>query len=519
MTTLVRFACEAVAECDEYAVSIPAETRGAVFAAAGAWAAALRAASDAPTGREQPPRRRPGRPPPPPPSSSPSRASARRPRPGRARLPSPTRSRAPPRAQSVRTTPRPASPRPRRSSPPSRPRPPRARRPGWPPPRRRRGRARASVRARRSVSSPSPRRTRARVVGRARGGPAAWMRLREDVASDAGWAGRRAPPGAALVAAHVDACRAALEAATARDAPPPDKRLLGATLAEAVGLCVRAFEEVGEGAEDEDGDADEGDEDTGSGSDSDSDSDSDSEDPAARAAALVEGETEAEMLERYAEVARELAASAAARARTRTGGGRGWLGDVDDAFDGVLEGASNKPTKYGRRLGARRGEALRRVGEAVARRGPPARLVALVDAAHGAVRRSRRAGRAREERRRRVREGVERARARAPLLSSTRARTDFKRFMSTLLVREFIDPFGAALSRGERDRAERSPERARSTVLFRVREAVRRSFPRERSPLPSRPPRAAGSSPRRVAASRRARSAPCCASPAGCSAA
>ena len=211
------------------------------------------------------------------------------------------------------------------------------------------------------------------------------MRLREDVASAAGWAGEKDAAGrGALVAAHVDACRAALEAATARDAPPPDKRLLGATLAEALGLCVRAFEEGGEGAEDEDEDEDEGDEDTGSGSDSDSDSDSDSEDPAARAAALVEGETEAEMLERYAEVARELAAS---------GGGAGEdedeaadedaLGDVDDAFDGVLEGASSKSADEVSSDDSARDAARRFAAWAKRWRdggASGARLVALVDA-------------------------------------------------------------------------------------------------------------------------------------------
>ncbi len=122
--------------------------------------------------------------------------------------------------------------------------------------------------------------------------PAGWMRARDDAASAAGWS----PVGAdgALLAAHVDACVSMLRGATRPGAGAPDKRLLGATLTEAM-RCANELAAEGEEGEEEEDDSD---------SDSDSDDDADdSDDDADR----LENESEADFLERYAAIARELA--------------------------------------------------------------------------------------------------------------------------------------------------------------------------------------------------------------------
>lgn len=121
--------------------------------------------------------------------------------------------------------------------------------------------------------------------------PAGWMRARDDAASAAGWS----PVGAdgALLAAHVDACVSMLRGATRPGAGAPDKRLLGATLTEAM-RCANELAAEGEEGEEEEDDSD---------SDSDDDADDDSDDDADR----LENESEADFLERYAAIARELA--------------------------------------------------------------------------------------------------------------------------------------------------------------------------------------------------------------------
>ena len=122
--------------------------------------------------------------------------------------------------------------------------------------------------------------------------PAGWMRARDDAASAAGWS----PVGAdgTLLAAHVDACVSMLRGATRPGAGAPDKRLLGATLTEAM-RCANELAAEGEEGEEEEDDSD---------SDSDSDDDADdSDDDADR----LENESEADFLERYAAIAHELA--------------------------------------------------------------------------------------------------------------------------------------------------------------------------------------------------------------------
>ena len=126
--------------------------------------------------------------------------------------------------------------------------------------------------------------------------PAGWMRARDDAASAAGWS----PAGAdvALLAAHVDACVSMLRGSTRPGAGAPDKRLLGATLTEAM-RCANELAAEGEEGEEEEDDSD---------SDSDADADdSDDSDDSDDDADRLENESEADFLERYAAIARELA--------------------------------------------------------------------------------------------------------------------------------------------------------------------------------------------------------------------
>jgi hypothetical protein len=130
--------------------------------------------------------------------------------------------------------------------------------------------------------------------------PAGWMRARDDAASAAGWS----PAGAdvALLAAHVDACVSMLRGSTRPGADAPDKRLLGATLTEAM-RCANELAAEGEEGEEEEDDSD-SDSDADDADDSDdSDDADDSDDDADR----LENESEADFLERYAAIARELA--------------------------------------------------------------------------------------------------------------------------------------------------------------------------------------------------------------------
>ena len=124
--------------------------------------------------------------------------------------------------------------------------------------------------------------------------PAGWMRAREDAASAAGWSAEGAD--AALLAAHVDACVSMLRAATRPGADAPDKRLLGATLTEAMRCANELADDDAEGEEDAEEDEEDGSEDS-------EEDDSDDDDAADR----LEHESESEFLERYAAIARELA--------------------------------------------------------------------------------------------------------------------------------------------------------------------------------------------------------------------
>ena len=114
--------------------------------------------------------------------------------------------------------------------------------------------------------------------------PAGWMRARDAAASAAGWSAAGAD--GALLAAHVDACVSMLRAATRSGAGAPDKRLLAATLTEA----MRCANELA--AEDEDDSEDHSED------EDDSEDDSEDDDDEVDAADRFEHESEADFLER-----------------------------------------------------------------------------------------------------------------------------------------------------------------------------------------------------------------------------
>ena len=158
--------------------------------------------------------------------------------------------------------------------------------------------------------------------------PAAWMRLREETAATAGWLATDADPGA-LLGAHVAAAKAALAAAVAPGADAPDKRRFGAILAEAMLGAAALLAPEDEGEDGDDGeDAD----------DEDADDlrrrlrlrlDADSDD--------AFNETEAEMLERYAAIAREMAEGGSGGDDDDEGADGAGLAEEDEAFESALE--------------------------------------------------------------------------------------------------------------------------------------------------------------------------------------
>ena len=161
--------------------------------------------------------------------------------------------------------------------------------------------------------------------------PAAWMRLREETAATAGWLATDADPGA-LLGAHVAAAKAALAAAVAPGADAPDKRRFGAILAEAMlgAAALLAPEDEGEDGDDgEDADDEDADDEDADDSDADSDSDADADD--------AFNETEAEMLERYAAIAREMAEGGSGGDDDDEGADGAGLAEEDEAFESALE--------------------------------------------------------------------------------------------------------------------------------------------------------------------------------------
>jgi hypothetical protein len=149
--------------------------------------------------------------------------------------------------------------------------------------------------------------------------PDGWMRARDEAASAGGWTAGADGADEALLAAHVDACAAMLRACTRPGACAPEKRLLVATLEEAM-RCASELLERGDEAED-------GASEEESDSESDSDAESDSDDAGTNKRSL-ENETESEFLERYAAIARDMA-------ETELNGG-----EADDD-EGVMEDDSS----------------------------------------------------------------------------------------------------------------------------------------------------------------------------------
>ena len=168
--------------------------------------------------------------------------------------------------------------------------------------------------------------------------PAGWMRARDDAASVAGWS----PAGAdgALLAAHVDACVSMLRAATNPGAGAPDKRLLAATLTEAMRCANELDEKAAEGEEEDDSESDEDDAEEEEEEEEDDDDD---------AADRLEHESEADFLERYAAIARELAEKPEGGEEEDDEDARA---NDDDAFDRALSSTQGDGVESARTFAA-----------------------------------------------------------------------------------------------------------------------------------------------------------------------
>lgn len=147
--------------------------------------------------------------------------------------------------------------------------------------------------------------------------PAGWMRAIDDAACAAGWNACDSDD-VSLLAAHCDACTCMLTAATKQGQSAPDKRLLGVTLTEAM-KCVN---ELVDDFEEEDDNDDDDSDDESDGSDDDSDDKNNN----------LEHETEADFLERYAAIARDMAEGGDDEDEDEIGD----FSDVDESFSNVF---------------------------------------------------------------------------------------------------------------------------------------------------------------------------------------